>query len=80
MLVDPLRAGFPRPGFDPSGALPGVLPPGSVPPWARSDPFGPAGRNRPGGDPHLTHTHLRIPALMVTHRQPPTIQCSLLLL
>ncbi|XP_066520565.1 proteasome inhibitor PI31 subunit [Hoplias malabaricus] len=51
MIVDPLRAGFPRSGFDPSG---GLLPPGSVPPGARFDPFGPIPRHRPGPDPdHL---------------------------
>ncbi|XP_076123897.1 proteasome inhibitor PI31 subunit [Alosa pseudoharengus] len=48
MIVDPLRQGFPRSGFDPSG---GVLPPGAVPPGARFDPFGPVGRRRPGPDP-----------------------------
>ncbi|XP_051997005.1 proteasome inhibitor PI31 subunit-like [Xyrauchen texanus] len=51
MIVDPLRAGFPRSGFDPSFGIPGVLPPGAVPPGARFDPFGPVGRHRPGPDP-----------------------------
>ncbi|ROL50623.1 Proteasome inhibitor PI31 subunit [Anabarilius grahami] len=51
MIVDPLRAGFPRSGFDPTSGIPGVLPPGAVPPGARFDPFGPVGRHRPGPDP-----------------------------
>ncbi|XP_059836993.1 proteasome inhibitor PI31 subunit [Hypanus sabinus] len=54
MIVDPLRSGIPRSGFDPSSGIPGQLPPGSVPPGARFDPFGPVGRGRPGPDPdHL---------------------------
>ncbi|XP_062852814.1 proteasome inhibitor PI31 subunit [Trichomycterus rosablanca] len=55
MIVDPLRSGFPRSGFDPFSGTPDILPPGAVPPGARFDPFGPVGRNRPGPDPdHLT--------------------------
>ncbi|XP_029468550.1 proteasome inhibitor PI31 subunit [Rhinatrema bivittatum] len=54
MMVDPLRSGFPRAGFDPSSGIPGRLPPGAVPPGARFDPFGPVGSGRPGPDPdHL---------------------------
>ncbi|XP_051886920.1 proteasome inhibitor PI31 subunit [Pristis pectinata] len=54
MIVDPLRSGLPRSGFDPSSGIPGQLPPGSVPPGARFDPFGPIGRGRAGPDPdHL---------------------------
>ncbi|XP_072100426.1 proteasome inhibitor PI31 subunit isoform X2 [Mobula birostris] len=54
MIVDPLRSGMPRSGFDPSSGIPGQLPPGSVPPGARFDPFGPIGRGRAGPDPdHL---------------------------
>lgn len=48
MIVDPLRVGFPRSGFDPSSGIPGVLPPGAVPPGARFDPFGPVGAGRAG--------------------------------
>lgn len=48
MIVDPLRSGFPRSGFDPTSGIPGVLPPGAVPPGARFDPFGPVGRHRAG--------------------------------
>ncbi|XP_037304306.1 proteasome inhibitor PI31 subunit [Pungitius pungitius] len=51
MIVDPLRSGFPRSGFDPSSGIPDILPPGAVPPGARFDPFGPPGRHRPGPDP-----------------------------
>ncbi|KAK1156342.1 proteasome inhibitor PI31 subunit-like [Acipenser oxyrinchus oxyrinchus] len=52
MIMDPLRAGFPRSGLDPSSGIPMRLPPGAVPPGARFDPFGPVGR--PGPDPdHL---------------------------
>ncbi|KAM4741285.1 proteasome inhibitor PI31 subunit [Anableps anableps] len=51
MIVDPLRSGYPRSGFDPSSGIPDVLPPGAVPPGARFDPFGPVGRHRPGPDP-----------------------------
>ncbi|XP_061903628.1 proteasome inhibitor PI31 subunit isoform X1 [Entelurus aequoreus] len=51
MLVDPLRSGYPRSGFDPSSGIPDILPPGAVPPGARFDPFGPIGRHRPGPDP-----------------------------
>ncbi|KAJ8260380.1 hypothetical protein GJAV_G00181450 [Gymnothorax javanicus] len=55
MIVDPLRSGFPRSGFDPSAGIPGQLPRGAVPPGARFDPFGPVGHNRPGPDPdHMT--------------------------
>ncbi|XP_060692158.1 proteasome inhibitor PI31 subunit isoform X2 [Hemiscyllium ocellatum] len=54
MIVDPLRSGLPRSGFDPSSGIPGQLPPGSVPPGARFDPFGPVGPGRSGPDPdHL---------------------------
>ncbi|RVE72563.1 hypothetical protein OJAV_G00039760 [Oryzias javanicus] len=54
MIVDPLRSGHPRSGFDPSSGIPDILPPGAVPPGARFDPFGPVGRHRPGPDPdHL---------------------------
>ncbi|XP_024117346.1 proteasome inhibitor PI31 subunit isoform X1 [Oryzias melastigma] len=54
MIVDPLRSGRPRSGFDPSSGIPDILPPGAVPPGARFDPFGPVGRHRPGPDPgHL---------------------------
>ncbi|KAM9860177.1 proteasome inhibitor PI31 subunit [Aulostomus maculatus] len=54
MIVDPLRSGYPRSGFDPSSGIPDILPPGAVPPGARFDPFGPIGRRRPGPDPdHL---------------------------
>ncbi|XP_077435058.1 proteasome inhibitor PI31 subunit isoform X3 [Vanacampus margaritifer] len=54
MIVDPLRMGYPRSGFDPSSGIPDILPPGAVPPGARFDPFGPIGRLRPGPDPdHL---------------------------
>ncbi|XP_070701062.1 proteasome inhibitor PI31 subunit isoform X2 [Pempheris klunzingeri] len=49
MIVDPLRSGYPRSGFDPSSGIPDILPPGAVPPGARFDPFGPIGRHRPGG-------------------------------
>uniref|UniRef100_A0AAQ6IPU6 Proteasome inhibitor PI31 subunit n=1 Tax=Anabas testudineus TaxID=64144 RepID=A0AAQ6IPU6_ANATE len=48
MIVDPLRSGYPRSGFDPSSGIPDILPPGAVPPGARFDPFGPIGRHRPG--------------------------------
>uniref|UniRef100_A0A3Q2CC21 Proteasome inhibitor PI31 subunit n=1 Tax=Cyprinodon variegatus TaxID=28743 RepID=A0A3Q2CC21_CYPVA len=48
MIVDPLRSGYPRSGFDPSSGIPDILPPGAVPPGARFDPFGPVGRHRPG--------------------------------
>ncbi|XP_059186070.1 proteasome inhibitor PI31 subunit [Centropristis striata] len=51
MIVDPLRSGYPRSGFDPSSGIPDILPPGAVPPGARFDPFGPGGRHRPGPDP-----------------------------
>ncbi|XP_054639643.1 proteasome inhibitor PI31 subunit isoform X1 [Dunckerocampus dactyliophorus] len=51
MLIDPLRSGYPRSGFDPSSGIPDILPPGAVPPGARFDPFGPIGRHRPGPDP-----------------------------
>ncbi|TMS19240.1 proteasome inhibitor PI31 subunit [Larimichthys crocea] len=51
MIVDPLRSGYPRSGFDPSSGIPDILPPGAVPPGARFDPFGPIGRRRPGPDP-----------------------------
>ncbi|XP_070758470.1 proteasome inhibitor PI31 subunit [Enoplosus armatus] len=51
MIVDPLRSGYPRSGFDPSSGIPDILPPGAVPPGARFDPFGPVGRRRPGPDP-----------------------------
>ncbi|XP_014826104.1 PREDICTED: proteasome inhibitor PI31 subunit isoform X1 [Poecilia mexicana] len=51
MIMDPLRSGFPRSGFDPSSGIPDILPPGAVPPGARFDPFGPMGRHRPGPDP-----------------------------
>lgn len=51
MIVDPLRSGFPRGGFNPSSGIPDILPPGAVPPGARFDPFGPIGRHRPGPDP-----------------------------
>uniref|UniRef100_A0A8C7ZKR4 Proteasome inhibitor PI31 subunit n=1 Tax=Oryzias sinensis TaxID=183150 RepID=A0A8C7ZKR4_9TELE len=51
MIVDPLRSGYPRSGFDPSSGIPDILPPGAVPPGARFDPFGPIGRHRPGPDP-----------------------------
>ncbi|XP_047439196.1 proteasome inhibitor PI31 subunit [Mugil cephalus] len=51
MIVDPLRQGYPRSGFDPSSGIPDILPPGAVPPGARFDPFGPVGRHRPGPDP-----------------------------
>uniref|UniRef100_A0A3B4F2C0 Proteasome inhibitor PI31 subunit n=1 Tax=Pundamilia nyererei TaxID=303518 RepID=A0A3B4F2C0_9CICH len=51
MIVDPLRSGYPRSGFDPSSGIPDILPPGAVPPGARFDPFGPVGRHRPGPDP-----------------------------
>ncbi|XP_037535629.1 proteasome inhibitor PI31 subunit [Nematolebias whitei] len=51
MIVDPLRSGYPRAGFDPSSGIPDILPPGAVPPGARFDPFGPVGRHRPGPDP-----------------------------
>lgn len=50
MIVDPLRSGYPRSGFDPSSGIPDILPPGAVPPGARFDPFGPVGRHRPGPD------------------------------
>ncbi|XP_026989242.2 proteasome inhibitor PI31 subunit-like [Tachysurus fulvidraco] len=54
MIVDPLHAGFPCPGFDPSSGTPGDLPPGSVYPRARFDPILPFGRQRAGPDPdHL---------------------------
>uniref|UniRef100_A0A4W3GPM7 Proteasome inhibitor PI31 subunit n=1 Tax=Callorhinchus milii TaxID=7868 RepID=A0A4W3GPM7_CALMI len=54
MIVDPLRSGFPRLGFDPSAGIPGQLPPGSVPPGARFDPFGPVEPDRSRPDPdHL---------------------------
>ncbi|XP_076003478.1 proteasome inhibitor PI31 subunit isoform X2 [Genypterus blacodes] len=49
MIVDPLRSGYPRSGFDPTQGFPDILPPGAVPPGARFDPFGPVGR--PGPDP-----------------------------
>lgn len=48
MIVDPLRSGYPRSGFDPTSGIPDILPPGAVPPGARFDPFGPVGRRRPG--------------------------------
>lgn len=51
MIVDPLRSGYPRSGFDPSSGIPDILPPGAVPPGARFDPIGPIGRRRPGPDP-----------------------------
>ncbi|XP_054472870.1 proteasome inhibitor PI31 subunit [Anoplopoma fimbria] len=51
MIVDPLRSGFPRSGFDPTSGIPDILPPGAVPPGARFDPFGPVGRHRPRPDP-----------------------------
>ncbi|XP_036958232.1 proteasome inhibitor PI31 subunit [Acanthopagrus latus] len=51
MIVDPLRSGYPRSGFDPTSGIPDILPPGAVPPGARFDPFGPVGRRRPGPDP-----------------------------
>ncbi|XP_069568780.1 proteasome inhibitor PI31 subunit [Brachyistius frenatus] len=51
MIVDPLRSGYPRSGFNPSSGIPDILPPGAVPPGARFDPFGPVGRRRPGPDP-----------------------------
>ncbi|XP_034021842.1 proteasome inhibitor PI31 subunit [Thalassophryne amazonica] len=51
MILDPLRSGHPRSGFDPSSGIPDILPPGAVPPGARFDPFGPVGRHRPGPDP-----------------------------
>lgn len=51
MIVDPLRSGYPRSGFDPSSGIPDILPPGAVPPGARFDPFGPIPRHRPGPDP-----------------------------
>ncbi|KAM7421883.1 hypothetical protein PAMA_010105 [Pampus argenteus] len=51
MIVDPLRSGYPRSGFDPSSGIPDILPPGAVPPGARFDPFGPVRRFRPGPDP-----------------------------
>ncbi|XP_034388225.1 LOW QUALITY PROTEIN: proteasome inhibitor PI31 subunit [Cyclopterus lumpus] len=52
MIVDPLRSGYPRSGFDPSSGIPDILPPGAVPPGARFDPFGPpVGRPRPRPDP-----------------------------
>ncbi|KAG8007193.1 Proteasome inhibitor PI31 subunit [Nibea albiflora] len=51
MIVDPLRSGYPRSGFDPTSGIPDILPPGAVPPGARFDPFGPIGRRRPGPDP-----------------------------
>ncbi|XP_061544324.1 proteasome inhibitor PI31 subunit [Phycodurus eques] len=51
MIADPLRMGYPRSGFHPSGGIPDILPPGAVPPGARFDPFGPVGRHRPGPDP-----------------------------
>lgn len=57
MIVDPLRSGHPRSGFDPSQGIPDILPRGAVPPGARFDPFGPIGRNRPGLD-ILLHTTL----------------------
>uniref|UniRef100_UPI0037E80048 proteasome inhibitor PI31 subunit n=1 Tax=Semicossyphus pulcher TaxID=241346 RepID=UPI0037E80048 len=50
MIMDPLRSGYPRSGFDPSSGIPDILPPGAVPPGARFDPFGPVGRHRPGPD------------------------------
>lgn len=51
MIVDPLRSGYPRSGFDPSSGIPDILPPGAVPPGARFDPFGPIRQRRPGPDP-----------------------------
>ncbi|XP_072307849.1 proteasome inhibitor PI31 subunit [Eucyclogobius newberryi] len=51
MILDPLRSGYPRSGFDPSSGIPDILPPGAVPPGARFDPFGPIGRHRPRPDP-----------------------------
>ncbi|KAM3878365.1 proteasome inhibitor PI31 subunit [Diretmus argenteus] len=51
MIVDPLRSGYPRSGFNPSSGIPDILPPGAIPPGARFDPFGPVGRHRPGPDP-----------------------------
>ncbi|XP_034065718.1 proteasome inhibitor PI31 subunit [Gymnodraco acuticeps] len=51
MILDPLRSGYPRAGFDPSSGIPDILPPGAVPQGARFDPFGPVGRPRPGPDP-----------------------------
>ncbi|XP_037108518.1 proteasome inhibitor PI31 subunit [Syngnathus acus] len=54
MMADPLRMGYPRSGFDPSGGIPDILPPGAVPPGARFDPFEPVGLRQPGPDPdHL---------------------------
>uniref|UniRef100_A0A3Q3EJZ7 Proteasome inhibitor PI31 subunit n=1 Tax=Labrus bergylta TaxID=56723 RepID=A0A3Q3EJZ7_9LABR len=50
MIMDPLRSGYPRSGFDPSSGIPDILPPGAVPSGARFDPFGPVGRHRPGPD------------------------------
>ncbi|KAF7664243.1 hypothetical protein LDENG_00182570 [Lucifuga dentata] len=50
MIVDPLRSGYPRSGFDPSRGIPDILPPGAVPPGARFDPFSPI-RQTPGPDP-----------------------------
>lgn len=51
MIMDPLRSGYPRSGFDPCSGIPDILPPGAVPPGARFDPFGPIPRHRPGPDP-----------------------------
>ncbi|KAF3856765.1 hypothetical protein F7725_017488 [Dissostichus mawsoni] len=31
MILDPLRSGYPRSGFDPSTGIPDILPPGAVP-------------------------------------------------
>ncbi|CAB1436147.1 unnamed protein product [Pleuronectes platessa] len=54
MILDPLRSGYPRSGFDPSSGIPDILPPGAVPQGARFDPFGPVGQRRAGPDPdHL---------------------------
>uniref|UniRef100_A0A3Q2DPX9 Proteasome inhibitor PI31 subunit n=1 Tax=Cyprinodon variegatus TaxID=28743 RepID=A0A3Q2DPX9_CYPVA len=53
MIVDPLRSGYPRSGFDPSSGIPDILPPGAVPPGARFDPFGPVGRHRPPDPDHM---------------------------
>lgn len=83
MIVDPLRSGYPRSGFDPSSGIPDILPPGAVPPGARFDPFGPVGRRRPGWVTHK-HTHIfslcplkgRFTLEDKIHR-PPVWKCSL---